>query len=148
MLHIKSVGLPYNSDSAEGVFIGFDELCLAYGSPKHTYLGESPSEIEKRMSNYFNHAVKIPLYQQVIDWLRENYQILVNPVIEYNGVYHWVVAWEISEHEVDTEDIEGDSFYHTREKISTPRAEKQEKVYASLKTKGYKNYKFGRPGDR
>lgn len=60
-------------------------------------------------------CIKAPLWQQVIDWFRENHQILTNPLIEIKGVYSWVIAWPISSYEVETEHIQAENWYRARE---------------------------------
>ena len=61
---------------------GFDEPCLGWyhqrtDSSSKLYI----QEVHKKDLLYYDNSVLVPLYQQVIDWFRENHKIWIN-------VYH------------------------------------------------------------
>lgn len=57
--------------------LGFDEECLAYWKKNEIILYSSKSEITQKVifDNYG--GIKAPLYQQVIDWFREKYRLII-----------------------------------------------------------------------
>lgn len=60
--------------------LGFDEECLGYYTDGHLILSV-------RQPYYPHKVTKAPLWQQVIDWLREKYNLYVN--IEPNISKNW-----------------------------------------------------------
>jgi len=97
--------------------LGFNEECIAAYRDKVFKCPITGSDVFT--NTYYadeDHIFfTVPLWQQAIDWLREEHDIIVNSVIEYQDIYHWVVAWSINEFEVETEDIEAETWSIARE---------------------------------
>ena len=61
--------------------LGFDEECLAYQN--NTLIIYDNEEFSKN-SQFVGNTVAIPLWQQVIDWLREKHKINIYPEPTYS----------------------------------------------------------------
>lgn len=95
--------------------LGFNEPCLAeYDLDDNNHSIELIERLETTSINSIK-VLTAPLWQQVIDWFREKHQININPLIDHNGVYYWVISRPINSYEVETEDINGESWEIARE---------------------------------
>ena len=103
--------------------LGFNKSCFAYFRNNIiVYVNRWNFETTKShtikqddITNEVDDIILAPLWQQAIDFLREEYDFIVNPTVDYKGIYHWIVAWPISSYQVDTEDINGNTWYRARE---------------------------------
>lgn len=62
--------------------LGFDEPCLAYFEDKELMHGMLNNLGKRRY-------LVSPLWQQVIDWFRERYNLHLVPIYSYNDILHW-----------------------------------------------------------
>lgn len=99
--------------------LGFDEPCLGfYDTHLNLQLGHKPEyliNIEKGNYIFGNDKIKIllaPLYQQVIDWFREKYNIMIHVKGLPSTQYMFSVYKEVYDNEPR---ICGNNFYKARE---------------------------------
>ena len=62
--------------------LGFNEDCLAFTDDKSLFLGD--------VAEYIKPCIKVPLWQQVIDWLREEYNIHIY-IDFYDDLYGFAI---------------------------------------------------------
>lgn len=80
--------------------LGFDKKCFSYTSNNKNLYYETPDDIEKRMKNFFNKSIKIPLYQQAFDFFRTEHGYFTSPTERDNDKtkqYDWLITKNLGE---------------------------------------------------
>lgn len=92
--------------------VGFNELCLAFyynnGDITQFNLGEDISG-KRNVNLSSKDFVAAPLWQQVIDWLREEKGIHFE-IIESNGIYSFTIKWHNGTY-YNVMPLKGDKYY-------------------------------------
>jgi len=83
-----------------------------FGINEHHYTIDERSE---ELGMYAYHVVSVPLWQQVIDWLRENHKIWINSVSSHKGIFCFLVADQANLLSFGIHDIKYPSYHEARE---------------------------------